>query len=802
MKKKLCAVLLLAAALLGLLSFPTWAAEDTRVLASGECGATGNDVTWTLYRDGRFVVSGIGDMRDYTGADSLPWYANRNDIKTVDIQSGVTSVGNNAFRTCSNITSVSLPASLTRIGDVAFYQCSALAAVTIPESVTAIGANAFGYCALTTVTIPANVETIGSGVFFRCSALTAITVDAANANYSSTDGVLFDKAADEADPDKPTLIWYPAAKAGREYAVPDGTKKIGDYAFQSATNLRKVTLPSGVTEIGEWAFSYNPTLTDMELPKSLNNVKNGVKEYGIKDYAFYECTGLSTDAGEYGAGEVSFEGSRQDWSDMRIGTGNYRLTNAHVVPADMQQDNVIASGECGVQGSNASWSLSDKGELLISGTGAMLSYRSAANVPWANYRREEDNENEVAIVKVTVEGSVTRNDAGEITARKGVTNVGDYAFYDCESLTTVTLPPTLTTIGAQAFSGCPLLTDINLSETEVTSIGDYAFNGSSALAAVDFPETLKTISQRAFLRSGLTSVTIPAGVEEIGEWAFRWCDKMTAFAMEEPADDDASAYCALGAYAVADCAALTDVSFSEGLTVIGEYALSRCSALTSVAIPSGVTEIGACAFYGCSALTSIDVDEENSSYCTVNGMLLNKEQTCIFQYPSGRGRLSDSCAVSLSVNRVAAFAFDGASGLLKHVYYEGHESQWAAISIGDHNDPLTQEAEIHCEGPDPNDASGVASIDAFMVEETDEGRTAFVSVHCGENVLGAEALCATYDAEGRFVDMQSQELSPGTDDEISFELSEKAASVRLFIIDGYALPRCPAYVSEDLDAAS
>ena len=788
MKKKLCGAALAFAILIGLCNIPAWAAI---VLASGECGAVGNDITWTLDREGLFSINGVGAMRDYANADSLPWYAYRDQIKSVEIHDGVTSVGNNAFRTCASLESVTLPESLTSIGDVAFYQCSALKAIAIPAAVETIGANAFGYCALTEVTIPANVRQIGDSAFFKCSALTAIAVDDANAVYSSKDGVLFDKlepqeGQEETDPGFSLLICYPAAKSGGEYSVPEGVKKIGDNAFRNVVNLKKVIFPAGLTEIGQWAFGDDALLSELELPAELTTVG---------DNAFSGCVGLSDSEGNAVEGaRVFFAGSRQQWSSLVMGAGNNRLTNSNIVFGDMKQDNIVASGECGALGSNASWSLDKDGNFLISGDGEMLNYRSAASVPWASYddgSEEGPKDLRPDIKTVTVEGSVTRNDAGVITARRGVANVGNYAFYDCANLTAVTLPPTLTAIGAQAFSGCPLLTRINLFDTEISSIGDYALNGSSALKEIAFPETLKTIGKRAFLRSGLTSVTIPSAVEEIGEWAFRWCESMTAFTMENLENPADAHYTSIGDYALADCAALSNVSFTENLTVIGEYAFSRCAALTSVSIPSSVSGIGVCAFYNCSALTAVDVNENNQTYCSVNGMLLNKDQTCIFHYPAGRP--SDSCAISQSVNSVTAFAFDGAANL-KNVYYDGNQSQWDASvrpNIGAYNDPLLN-AELHCEGPDPNDLSNVSSIDSFTVEATEEGRTAFVSVHCGENVLGAEALCATYDKDGRFLGIECQEVQPGTDDEISFALDEKAASLRLFIWDGNKTPRCPS----------
>lgn len=808
MKKKLCGSLLLLAMLLGLLNLPAWAEEtgSTSVLASGKCGFSEtdeptNDVTWTLSRSGLLTVRGSGAMYDYASADSLPWYGYRNQITSAEIQSGVTTVGSNAFRTCENLASVKLPAGLTRIGDVAFYHCDALAAIAIPDSVTTIGKNAFGYCALEKVTIPksvvgsGNVVGIGEGAFFKCSKLTEITVDAENTRYSSENGVLFDKIEkkEDTDPDKSELICYPAAKSGAKYEIPEGIKKIGPYAFHSALKPEEVVVPDGLVEIDKWAFAYNSVLKNLTLPNTL---------VAVRDYAFYDCTGLSDDKGnEIEGATVTFKGSRQQWWALEMSpNGNKHLTNAKIIFEDMKQDNVVASGECGAYGSNASWSLKkldDKGEqheLVISGSGAMSDYRSEASVPWTHYESAEEG----------AEPQDLREKITSVRIEGNLTNIGSYAFYNCDNLTTLTAetPSQLKTIGAYAFSDCEKLANMNLSQTPLVSIGDYAFSDNAALEAVELPETLETIGKRAFMRSGLASVTVPASVSEIGDWAFRWCDKLASFTMEEPEEDaDIRPDASIGAYALADCAALGRVSFSENLMSLGDYALSNCPKLTGADIPSGVSGIGSCAFYNCPAMTGVNVDEANQSYCSVNGMLLNKEQTCIFYYPMGR--TSDACAISELVTSVTPFAFYGATKLTD-VYYGGSQSQWDKVVkpnlVDTYNDPLLN-ATVHAEGPDPADFSNATTIDSFTVEETEEGRTALVSVHCGENALGAEALCATYDKDGRFLGIESKELLPGTDEEISFALPAKADSLRLFVLDGNKSPCCPSEKWPESDAA-
>ena len=136
---------------------------------SGDCTVTLNNGTLT--------VSGNGAMADYTQSDKRPWDGNRNDITSVVVESGVTSVGKNTFESFSNLTSVTLPEDFTAIGPYAFCNCSSLQSITIPSTVTSIGTSAFKSCSsLTSITIPSMVTSIGDYAFMKSSAISDVNL--------------------------------------------------------------------------------------------------------------------------------------------------------------------------------------------------------------------------------------------------------------------------------------------------------------------------------------------------------------------------------------------------------------------------------------------------------------------------------------------------------------------------------------------------------------------------------------------------------------------------------------------------
>ena len=242
---------------------------------------------------------------------------------------------------------------------------------------------------------------------------------------------------------------------------------------------------------------------------------------------------------------------------------------------------------------------------------------------------------------------------GAVTIPNSVTNIGYEAFYGCDSLTSVAIPNSVTNIGYEAFYGCDSLTSVTIPNS-VTSIGEGAFWNCSSLTSVTIPNSVTSIGTMAFTGCrGLTGVTIPNSVTSIGKEAFEGCSSLTSVTIP-------NSVTSIGTMAFAGCRGLTSVTIPNSVTSIGEGAFNDCSSLTSVTVPNSVTSIGWGAFGDCDRLTSIQVEAGIANYVSMNGVLFNKQQTELVQYPGG---LSGAYTIPNSVTSIGDYAFAGCRGL-------------------------------------------------------------------------------------------------------------------------------------------
>ena len=193
-----------------------------------------------------------------------------------------------------------------------------------------------------------------------------------------------------------------------------------------------------------------------------------------------------------------------------------------------------------------------------------------------------------------------------VTIPNSVTSIGWSAFECCTGLTSVDIPNSVTTIKGSAFRDCSGLTSITISNS-VTSIGSWAFRGCSGLTSVTIPNSVTSIGNHAFDGcKGLTSITIPNSVTSIGEEAFYICSGLTSVTI-------GNSVTSIGKRAVDSCSSLTSVTIGNSVTSIGNGAFEMCKGLTSITIPNSVTSIGDDVFWGCSGLTSVTIGNSVTS---------------------------------------------------------------------------------------------------------------------------------------------------------------------------------------------
>ena len=252
--------------------------DDAEARSARTVDVTKSETYTAVFRPKSFVIDGLiyttninSDNVEVSGYSQINGNISIPDKVTYDnVEYTVTSISRKAFQNSSGLTSVTIPNSVTRIGFGAFQNCSGLTTITISNSVTTIKDD-FYY-----TDASASGECLDAAVFRGCSSLTYIGVDEGNTNFSSIDGVLFNK-------DKTTLICYPMGKTG-EYTIPNGVAEIGDIAFQNCCNLTSINLGS-VTNIGCKAFESCSGLTSITIPNSVTSIGQAV---------FCECSALTT----------------------------------------------------------------------------------------------------------------------------------------------------------------------------------------------------------------------------------------------------------------------------------------------------------------------------------------------------------------------------------------------------------------------------------------------------------------------------------------------------------------------------
>ncbi len=455
------------------------------------------------------------------------WDCNR--LTSITIGNGVTSIGNEAFKYCYSLISITIPDSVTSLGWYAFEYCDSLTNVTMGNGVTSIGGSAFANCdsltnvtipnsvtnideyafsnckSLTSITIPNSVTSIGKRAFAYCDSLTEIKVDVNNKNYTSQDGVLFDKNITE-------IIQYPIGNERTSYDIPNSVTSIVEYAFDYC-NLTSITIPDSVTSIGEGAFWYCDSLTSITIPDSVTS---------IGEDAFYSCEMLT---------EIRVDTNNKNYSSQDGVLFNKNKTELIQYPIGNERTSYDIPKSVTSIGDWAFHSCENLTSVTIPNSVTSIGEYAFSDTGYSN--NPSNWENGVLYIDNCLIEAENDEIPENYTINNGTRVIADEAFGWCVSLISITIPDSVTSIGEDAFHSCVSLISITIPDS-VTSIGEDAFHSCVSLISITIPDSVTSIGNGAFWDcENLTSVTIGDSVTSIGNYAFEKCNSLTSITIPD-----------------------------------------------------------------------------------------------------------------------------------------------------------------------------------------------------------------------------------------------------------------------------
>ena len=651
----------------------------------------------TIYREA-FKGTNITSIEIPDSVTSIGYDAfyNCKSLKSIVLPNSVTSIASEAFYGCSSLTSIEIPDSVTSIGSYAFYNCSSLTSIEIPNSVTSIRDYAFSGCSsLTSIEIPDSVISIGDYAFLGCRSLTSIVIpnsvtsigDSAFRGCRSLQSITLPFVGAKAGVKDSDTYQYPfgyifgtssytGSYSATQYYYGSSTSSTTYNYYYIPSSLKSVTITGG--NILRGAFYNCSSLTSIEIPASVSS---------IGDYAFYGCTSLYLTENNLKYVKLNgtpyyilIEAANKNFSTYKINSqtkyieaeafggctrlssitvpdgitsiGSYAFSNCSSLETIEIPDSVTSIGSGAFSGCSSLESIilpfvgakadvkdSDTYQYPFGYIFGTYSYTGSYSATQSYYGSSTSSTtsttyyipSSLKIVTITG-GNILRgafyncSSLTSITIPSSVTSIGSSAFYDCSSLTSLTIGSGVISIDYNAFYGCSNISKVNYLGTidewvQINFYGSYSnptyYSKDLYINNVLLTEanitTASKIEYYAFYNcSSLTSVTIGNSVTTIGNYAFYYCTSLTKVNYLGTIDEwvQINFY---GSYSnptyyskdlYINNVLLTEANITTA-SKIEYYAFYNCSSLTSVTIGNSVTRIGSGAFSGCSSLQSI-----------------------------------------------------------------------------------------------------------------------------------------------------------------------------------------------------
>ena len=634
------------------------------IIDGGQCG---DNAFWKLDKTGTLTIYGSGAVYDYPIDDNRdstsPWPVW--DVKRIDVQEGITTIGAYAFCYTDNATALSLPDSLTSIGQDAFCGFAGTE-IVVPDKVTSIGDFAFNGCDnLQTITLPAGLQSIGF-CFIECDTLETInfkgtmeqwlvcgggestfpvtakvtcakggtlreggkcgdnltwTLDSSGKLTISGTGDMENYASESSRGTDPAP-WAYASSMIRSVEIGNGVTRIGSYAFEN-TNITSLTIPGSVTAIGDYGVNVNRYLAELTLQPGLKSIGKEAFSYSkrlatvtipdgvttIGEEAFAHCwTPLPKSDSFTGLTTVTIPGSVTSIGKNAF-TDNQQLTTVNF-DGTQEQWNAAGGKNAGVP-SSAAFHCVTVAASGKCGTGVKWSLASNGVLTITGTGK--------GIMKDYAEGSrkpwESKGDVKQIIICEGVTHIGDHAFANSPA-TRVSLPESLTSIGTRAFAGAAI-TAMTIPGS-VTTIGVEVFWGCSDLTSLTICDGVTSIESAFGKCTGLTELVLPDSVTTIGAQAFDGCTGLEEITFSRNLTS-------IGYMAFSGCSGLTELVFPDSLKEIDQEAFRYCSGLRAVSLGAGLTTIGRMAFIGCDP-ASVDYSGTRDAW---NNITIGSSNDCL-----------------------------------------------------------------------------------------------------------------------------------------------------------------------------